>query len=165
MKSVLLFFSLAIGSYANAANEIEVPFKAVGKRVIVKVEKSRCAAEGEKAYQLETLIPDHEYNLVCKLRPPVDQYDSMTPIRRMDQFKYPKTILADIESSAFPELHKQGVKAIKETKHAWGKEYQWATPTMGTTFYSYLCPKKSNTCFRVIHGGIEVLSFDIRNLK
>lgn len=160
-----IFFALLLPSLSFANNQIEVPFKGVAQKVVVKVEKSRCSADGEKAYKLETVVVDQEYNLVCKLRPPVDQYDSTTPVKIIHSFKYPEAILKDIESSSFEDLKRKGVKAIKKRKHSWGTEYTWSTPTYGTAVYTYLCPKKSEHCFRAIHGGIEFLTFEIKNNK
>ena len=163
MMKYLLFFMIPLSSYAS--NEIQVNFEKLKQTVTVKVIKSRCTVGGEKAYKLETMVPDREYSLVCKLRPPVDQFDSATPILLLENFKYPQTILKDIEASEFMELKKQGAKAIKTKRHPWGVEYSWSTPTMGTTFYSYFCADNSTNCFRSIYGGIEILEFSVRYTK
>ena len=154
----ITFFSMA----TYAGNRIEVPFNKVNQSVVIVIEKSRCSASGEKAYTISAVVPDQEYKLVCKLRPPIDQYDSSIPIRLIEGFQYPQTILQDIQLSSFEDVKKQGTKAIRREKHSWGVEYVWATLTEGTTSYTYLCPKKSKHCFRVVHGGIEFLKFDLK---
>jgi len=161
-----LIFMLFLGSISgHAKNQIEVPFNKLNQSVFVTIEKSRCSAAGETAYKLETLVPNEEYNLVCKIKNAADQYESTTPVRLLENFKYPATILKDIASSSFPELKKLGKKAIRLKKHLWGSEYFWSTPTFGTEFHTYLCPKKAKHCFRIIHGGIEYLSFEIGKVQ
>jgi len=159
--SLIILFPL----FAGATNQIEIPFENLAQKIIVKIQKSRCAATGENSYKVETVTPDQEYSLVCKLRPPIDQYDSTTPIRLLQTFEYPLTILEDIEASSHAELKKLGAKAIKKKVRSWGTEYSWATPTYGTEFNTYLCPKKSKHCFKVVHGGIEFLDFEIQKKK
>ena len=112
-----------------------------------------------------TVISDREYKLECKLRPHIGQYDSTTPILFLEAFQYPETILQDIQASSFEDVKQQGLKAIRKEKYSWGTEYTWSTPTIGTLHYTYLCPKKAKHCFRVLHGGIEFLKFEIKKKK
>lgn len=160
MKFTILLLIWPLMAFAN--KKLEVPFADLGQKILINVEKSRCTASGEKAYQLETVRENQEYSLVCKLRPPVDQYDSKTPIRLLENFEYPKTVLAHIDSNPDPELKKLGSKAIRTSKHSWGTEYTWSNRNYGTEHFTYLCPKKSKHCFHIIHGGIESLNFEVQ---
>lgn len=159
MKAILFVLFPAL---VHANNKIDVPFEKLGQSVRVTIGHSRCSAEGDTAYQVEAAGPSR-FDLVCQLRESEGKYDSRIPIQVISDFKYPQSILKDIQTTAYSELKSMGTRAIKKKKHTWGTEYYWPTPTFSNGFYTYLCPQKSKHCFRTIHGGVEYLTFEIQN--
>lgn len=163
MKFALMLLILPTYCFANVA--ISINFKSVKQKVVVKTETSHCMENGKSLYKIEAVTPDQEYNLVCKIKAPNNIFESSTPIRLIQNFKYPETILKDIEESTFVELKKSGTAAIKNKEHHWGTEYFWSTPTKGAAYHTYLCPNKLQHCFKVIHGAVLALNFEVRDLK
>lgn len=164
MKLAALLFTLTLSAFADRPT-IEVPFPSLNQKVEVTLVQSRCTVGGARAYKLKTVIPGERYELICKLRPPVDKFESHASIRSMKNFKYPDTILEDMRATGYGELKASGEKAIRTKTHDWGTEYEWSTPTKGAVIATYLCPREKRYCFKIIHGGSEELHFEPREVQ
>ncbi|MFL5783056.1 MAG: hypothetical protein ACJ76H_00520 [Bacteriovoracaceae bacterium] len=159
MYFILMVF-LTVSAFAAAIHE--VPFPALKETVVVEVKKSPCLKETVSKFKVAK-VSENYMQLVCKLRAPEQVYDSSVPVMVIRDFKFPGTILAEINGTTYEEVKKEKEKAIKKKVHPWGTEYWWQTPTEGTSFRTYLCPKEKTHCYYVVYGGIEVFSFSVRS--
>jgi hypothetical protein len=166
IKESILVLALALVAIAQGGDELlEVPFKSQKEKVLVKILKSNCTSSGPRAYQLKTVEDQIHFDLVCTIAEP--SFNSTTPVRLIKDFKFPKTIVSSDAMKRFPEIKKQGSRAIRIENHPWGREYWWNTPTIGSSRHSYLCMKGAKTnghCYYVVHGGIEILELSLAKL-
>lgn len=152
--SLLLLQSLAYGGVMKA---IQIKIPKIGKTLSIKTENGVCEASGPRAYVVTTTTTGHA--LQCRVREPKFTYDSDIPVDVIENFRFPESVAEDMDK--FEAGYGKMAKLIKQTKHKWGTEYVWSTPTSGSMTSHYICPKNSKVCVRVKVGGLERLTFDL----
>lgn len=167
---IFLLLMLSICSSAsfgqsNSSSALQLEFPGISRKLKVSFEKSVCGTNGKRPYETVVSEPGKSYRLVCKVREAGFNYDSEVPVTVIDNFDYPRQVFADMEKYWEPNRNYPTTRSIKIKNTPWGKQYEWETPTTGSAKYSYLCPSKSDSCIRVVSGGIEILSFKLEPIK
>ncbi len=148
MLKLLLFSSLALATKP----EVEIIMAMLGKAITIRAESGICNSKGV-AMSVEIDVSEKQYRVLCNNR----SQSAVIPVQRIDNFQNPGSMLNDQKAT------KDADPEIKTREHAWGTEHRWATRAKAASVYNYLCPKAQKYCFRVVHGGSDRFTFEMKN--